>query len=433
MTPLQSVAVLLSFAALGGYINHRVLHLPSAIGTTVTSAGFAVLLLIGGSMGWLPLNHLSAVVRGFDLQGVFLHGILSLLLFAGALFVDASALRKWAGPVFSLVTLGVILATGVTAGVLWLFAQILHFDLPFIWCLAFGALIAPTDPIAACAIVRRLGAPKDMVVKLVGESLFNDGTGVMLFLLVLGVINTQASPHEGMWMHLMISAGWEPVGGILVGLVLGWVALQALVKVDHYPLEVLITLALATGSYGLAEAIHASAPIAAVVAGLMIGTHGRQQAMSAKTRAHLDTFWETLDELLNAALFALMGLEMLTMPMGVPQIALGVLAWVCVLLGRFTGVAVPLLPFRKRTARGTIPILTWGGLRGGISLALALSLPNSPYTQTLVALTFVVVMLSAIGQGLTLGPLVARLKMQPQVDPESEALVSEAPDTESKF
>jgi CPA1 family monovalent cation:H+ antiporter len=429
MTPLQSVAVLLSFAAVGGYINHRMLHLPSALGTTVTSVGFALVLLIGGHLGWFPLNHLSAVVRAIDLQGVFLHGILSLMLFAGALFVDGAAMRKWAPQILSLATFGLLLATAVTAGALWLFAHALHFQLPFLWCLAFGALIAPTDPIAACAIVRKMGAPKSMVTKLVGESLFNDGTGVMLFLLVMGFIATLGSNQKGVWMHLAISAGWEPVGGILVGLVLGAVALRALVKVDHYPLEVLITLALATGSYGLAEAVHASAPIATVIAGLMIGTHGRTHAMSDRTREHLDMFWETLDELLNAALFALMGLEMLTMPLGVREISLGVLAWACVLVGRWVGVALPLLPFGNRTARGTIPILTWGGLRGGISLALALGLPNSAFRETLVAITFVVVMLSSIGQGLTLAPLIERVRQSPK----RAANSADNPDSELTF
>lgn len=421
MTPLQSVAVLLSFAAIGGYINHRILHLPSAIGTTVTSAGFAVLLLIGGHMGWLPLDHLSAVVHNFDLQGVFLHGILSLMLFAGALFVDASALRKWAAPIASLATLGVVVSMTVTGGALWLFAHALSFPIPFIWCLAFGALIAPTDPIAALAIVRQLRAPKAMEVKLVGESLFNDGTGVLLFLVVLGIIAMPEAAPAGEWGTLLATAVWEPIGGLLVGVVLGSVVLRALSKVDHYPLEVLLTLALATGSYGLAEALHGSAPIAAVVAGLMIGTKGRNHVMSDRTREHLDTFWETLDELLNAALFALMGLELLTMPLGVREVALGVLAWACVMAGRLAGVVLPLLPFRRRSARGTIPVLTWGGLRGGISLALALSLPTSPYTQTLVAITFVVVMISAIGQGLTLGKVVNSVTRRPTPPEQAEA------------
>lgn len=409
MTPLQSVAVLLGFAACGGYLNHRYLHLPSAIGTTVTSAGFALLLLLAGHQGWLPLEHLSSVVRAFDLRGVFLHGILSLMLFAGALFVDAQALRRWAAPIASLAILGVLLSAVVTALALWGLSTALGATLPFLWCLVFGALIAPTDPIAALAIVRRLGAPKPMVAKLVGESLFNDGTGVMLFLFLLGVVSLPTGADHGVWLNLGMGVLWEPVGGVLVGAGLGALVLRALSKVDHYPLEVLLTLALATGSYGLAEGVHASAPIAAVVAGLMIGVRGRDHVMSERTREHLDTFWTTLDELLNASLFALMGLELLTMPLGVLETALGVLAWACVLLGRWVGVGVTLLPFRRRLAPGTVQVLTWGGLRGGISLALALSLPPSPYAQTLLAITFVVVMLSGIGQGLTLGAVVRQV------------------------
>lgn len=408
MTPLQSVAVLLTFAAAGGYINHRWLRLPGPIGTTLTSAGFALLLLLGSRMGWFSLDHAATLVKTFDLQGVFLHGVLALMLFAGALFVDAPRLKHWWAPIASLATVGVLISTLATAGVLYGVAHVLGFDLPAIWCLAFGALIAPTDPIGALAIVRKMKAPKDLEMKLVGESLFNDGTGVLFFLVVLGMLTSGA---DGDWkMDLARELLWAPAGGAAIGLVLGWIATRALSHVDDYPIEVLITLALATGSYGLSEALHASAPIAVVVAGLVIGTRGRSHAMSERTRTHLDTFWETLDELLNAALFALIGLEILTMPLGVRELALGVLAWGSVLAGRWLGVIVPLLPFRSRLRRGTVPILTWGGLRGGISLALALSLPASSYTATLVAATFVVVVLSSVVQGLSLGRLLGYYK-----------------------
>jgi len=406
MTPLQSVAMLLTFAALGGYINCRWMKLPGPIGTTVTSVGLAILLLIGGRWGWFPLSHLSSAVRAFDLQGVFLHGILSLMLFAGALFVDWGRLKRWAGPITSLATLGVLVSAIATAGALYGLAHLLGVPLPFVWCVLFGALIAPTDPIGALAIIQRLNAPKDMEIKLVGESLFNDGTGVMFFLILLGALSTASPSH--LLLDLARELLWAPAGGALLGFILGMVVIRALAKVDDYPVEILLTLALATGTYGLAEAIHASAPIAVVVAGLVVGTRGRAHVMSEQTRDHLDSFWKTLDELLNAALFALIGLELLTMDVGIKEALFGVLAWGCVVLGRGLGVALPLLPFRRRIARGTLPLLTWGGLRGGISLALALSLPASPYTQTLVAITFVVVVLSSVGQGLTLGPFVRR-------------------------
>jgi CPA1 family monovalent cation:H+ antiporter len=433
MTPLQSVAVLLTFAAAGGYINHRWMRLPGPIGTTITAIGFASVLLVGGRLGWLPLEHLSAVVRTFDLQGVFLHGVLALMLFAGALFVDAPRLRRWAGPIASLAIVGVLGSAAVTGALFWAVAQVLGFHLPLLWCMLFGALIAPTDPIGALAIVRRLKAPRDMEMKLVGESLFNDGTGVMLFVLLLGLLNP-LGPHDGALMHnLFQEIVWAPCVGVFIGFMLGWLVLRALARVDDYPIEVLLTLALATGSYGLAEAVHASAPFAVVVAGLVIGTKGRTHMMSVKTREHVDTFWGTLDELLNAALFALIGLEILTMDVGWREAVLGVLAWVCVGVGRGVGVVGSLLPFWHRIGRGTIPLLTWGGLRGGISLALALSLPASPYSQTLIAVTFVVVVLSGIGQGLSLGPLVRRVKALPKVPSVVPPLEAPEEGPDSKF
>lgn len=406
MTPLQSVAVLLGFAALGGYINYRWLRLPGPIGTTLTAAGFALCLILGNRWGWFSLEHVAGVVRTFDLQGVFLHGILALMLFAGALFVDAPRLRRWWGPIATLATLGVVLSALTTAGVFYGLAHALGLELPFLWCLVFGALIAPTDPIGALAIVRKMRAPKDLEMKLVGESLFNDGTGVLLFLMVLGLLTRSDLSWQTLGSDLLKELVWSPIAGVVIGGGLGWLTFQALRRVDDYPLEILLTLALATGSYGLAEAWHASAPIAVVVAGLVIGTRGRAHAMSVRTREHVDTFWEAIDELLNAALFALIGLEILTMPLGLREVALGVLAWACVLLGRWVGVVIPVLPFRQRLLRGTVPILTWGGLRGGISLALALSLPASPYTQALITATFVVVVVSSVAQGLSLGSLI---------------------------
>lgn len=393
MTLLQAIALLLTFAALGAYANHRWLRLPSAIGMTAASVGFSLVLIAMGRAGDLPLDLIRPMVSAFDFQGLVVHGMLAFLLFAGALFVDASALRTWAGPIFSLATVGVVLTALVTGAALWAVAGAMGMPLPLLWACVFGALIAPTDPIAALSIVRGINAPKHVEMKLVGESLFNDGTGVVLFITLLAVVGGHGQTVPGVAITLLR----ELLGGAALGLVLGWLTFRALETLDAYAVEILLTLALATGSYALAEAIHVSAPIATVVAGLVIGNHARHHAMSVKTREHLDTFWELVDELLNAALFALMVIDFAW-----THVALGLVAFVCTLLGRWVGVLLPLAPFGRRITPGTVPVLTWGGLRGGLSLALALSLPPSPYKNLLVTVTFVVVVTSALVQGLTL-------------------------------
>lgn len=404
MTPLESVALLLTFASAAGYLNQRWLRLPPAIGMMLMSVGCSLILVLLGRIGVLHLETAAAVVRTFDFQELFLHGLLSLLLFSGALFVDVSALKRWVGPVAALSTAGVVLSAAVTGTALWAIAGLLGSPIPWAWCALFGALIAPTDPLAALAIVKQAGAPPHLRMKLVGESLFNDGTGVVLFLALL------AFAQHGVAEPLVTAAwfAWSLLGGLCLGAGMGWLTLQALARVDHYAVEIMLTLALATGSYALAEAMHASAPIATVMAGLVIGHKARPALMSQRTQEHLDTFWETLDEILNAALFALMGLELLVIQTRPDHVVLGIIAWGCVLVGRWFGVVLSLVPYRRRTAPGTVAVLTWGGLRGGISLALALSLPESPHTVTLIVLTYVVVVLSALVQGTSLGVVVRR-------------------------
>lgn len=284
-----------------------------------------------------------------------------------------------------------------TGTILWFVSGFLGFELPFIWACLFGALISPTDPIAALGIVKSINAPKHLEKKLVGESLFNDGTGVVLFLTILAII--QGQDLSTVDVALMLTR--ELVGAVLLGLLLGYVVYLALKEVDHYPVVILLTFALATGSYALAEAVHVSAPVCTVVCGLFIG-HVIKENLSAMTHNHVDQFWEFLDETLNACLFALMGLELLVLEFSWMNVLLGGVAFLATILGRFVGVAVPLAPFGRRISKGTIPVLTWGGLRGGISLALALSLPPSELSGLLATLAFITVILSTLGQGLTL-------------------------------
>lgn len=399
MNLIQTAALVLGLCSLGGYINQKTVNWPPVLAMTLTS--IAVVLGLQGlaQIGLIPLDRVEAFVHRLNFADLVLHGLLALLLFAGALFVDVGALRRWAKPIGSLITLGVLLSTLTVGVLLWWVAP--HFGIPlgFWWCVLFGALIAPTDPIAALAIVRRAGAPKQLEIKLVGESLFNDGTGVMLFLVVLGILQTgDVSPRT--LIHEVFVA---PAGAVALGLIGGFMTTGALKRVDHHPTEILMTLTLACGVYGLAEAIHVSAPIAVVVAGLVIGHRARTHAMSASTREHLDSFWEGIDEMLNAILFALIGLELLVIDVPPETIGLGVVAWLLVLVGRWVGVAGALRPVRQGLGKGTTKVLVWGGLRGGISLALALSVPPGREASVLVAVTFIVVALSAVVQGLTLG------------------------------
>ena len=414
MTVLQSVAALLCLCAGAGYINQLTLRWPPVLAMTLFSILLALTLVALGEFGIIPLREVKAFIRAIDFADLVLHGLLGLLLFAGALFVDVEHLQCWGKPIAALVTVGVLVSTFVVGGLLWVTAPWLGFDLPFWWCVLFGALIAPTDPIAALAIVRKAGAPKQMEIKLVGESLFNDGTGVMLFLIVLGIVTTGEVALTTLVQEVVIA----PAGGALLGWAGGVATIRAIARVDHHPTEILMTLALATGVYGLAEALHLSAPIAVVAAGLVVGHRARSNAMSEETRGHLDAFWEGIDEILNALLFVLIGLELILIDVSPSVIALGFLAWLAVLAGRWAGVFGALLPLHRRgnLGRGTTRVMVWGGLRGGISLALALSLPQGAQANVLVAVTFVVVALSAVVQGLTLGRVLPGSAVQDALD-----------------
>lgn len=400
MSIFQSIGVLLAICAFCAYINQRFLRWPQVLAMNLMGVMLAATLIACGAIGWIDLGEVESFIHSFDFADLVLHSLLGLLLFAGAIFFDVKKMKLWAKPIAALATVGVLCSAFVVAVLLWGIAALFGLELPFLWCLLFGALISPTDPIAALAIVRTAGAPKQMEIKLVGESLFNDASGVMLFLVVLGIIATgELSP--GLLAHELFVA---PVGAAVLGLGLGLLATRAISHVNHHPTEILITLALAVGSYGLAEAIHVSAPIAVVAAGLVIGYRARQFAMSEETREHLDVFWEGIDEVLNAALFVLIGLELVVVNLDWRVVLLGIIAWTFVLAGRWVGVKASLYPMLRKggLGNGTTRVMVWGGLRGGISLALALSIPASPQASMLVTMTFVVVALSSAIQGMTL-------------------------------
>ena len=412
VTVFQSIAVILAFSGIASYLNHRFTKLPSTMGLMAAGISFSAILILLGKVGLIDTNHAAEFVTSIDFADMLLHGMLAFLLFAGALHVDLSDLKTQRMPVIVLSTVGVMTSTFITGSLFWLAAQGFGIELSFIYALVFGALIAPTDPIAVMGLLKKANAPKTLETKIVGESMFNDGVGVVVFMTILGVAIGGTQPTvTGVALFLLE----EVIGGALLGLALGYATFLLLRSINEYKVEVLLTLALTTGGYALAESIHVSAPIAIVVAGLIIGNHGRELAMSDMTRAHLDTFWELIDDVLNAVLFVLIGLEMIALSFHWSHMGLAVVAILITLLARLVSVWVPVNIMRKHRAfsPGAVPILTWGGLRGGISIALALSLPPSTERDIILFVTYVIVIWSILGQGLTLGSLVRKVSSNP--------------------
>jgi CPA1 family monovalent cation:H+ antiporter len=405
MSLFHILAILLTASAVFSYINHRFLKLPTTIGIMLVALAFSLLLNLLGPFGIDIENEVKAMLDSIDFDATLLHGMLSFLLFAGALHVDLSELSKQRGVIVTLATVGVVGATFIIGGLSWYAFGLAGLDIPFIYCLLFGALISPTDPIAVLGILKQSNVPKSLEAKIAGESLFNDGMAVVVFLVLARFAAGGIDVSAG---DILLLFAQEAIGGVLFGLTAGAITYWMLKSVDNYQVEVLLTLALVTSGYALAEYLHLSAPIAIVCAGLLIGNHGRTLAMSDKTREHLDTFWELVDEILNAVLFVLIGLEVLTLVYDQNYLLAGLFAIPIVLLARFITVGIPITVMRRfrNFSPRAIQILTWGGLRGGISVALALSLPASDIRDALVVVTYVVVIFSILVQGLTIGPLI---------------------------
>ena len=409
MTTLDLIAWLTFITAGFSYINHRFLKFPTSIGLMAIALVFSMILLALGELKWIPGLEDSAreLLQSIDFNQLVLHGILGALLFAGSLHINLEDLAKEKWTITLLASVGVVLSTIIVAGLMYFVLDWLGIGIPFIYCLLFGTLISPTDPIAVLAILKNVGAPKALETKIAGESLFNDGVAVVIFVVILGIANGSHEPTVGSIALLFLK---EAVGGALFGLAAGYGAYCLLRTVDNYQVEVLITLALVFASYAAAEALHVSAPIAAVAAGLLIGNHGRTLAMSDKTTEHVDMFWELIDEILNGILFVLLGFELLIVTFNLASFKAGLIAIPIVLLARFAGVSLPigLMKFKREFSPNAIKVLTWGGLRGGISVALALSLPASSERELILMMTYVVVIFSILVQGLTIGKLVQR-------------------------
>ena len=405
MTFGQAAGLLVVLTALFAFVNARVLRLPGPIGVMLIALAASLLLLIPAQLG-LPLaGTAQQMLHAVDFDRALMGGMLGFLLFAGALQVDLGQLARQKWPVAFLAIVGVVLSTFLVGGGLHLALAAIGHPVPLRWCLVFGALISPTDPIAVLALIRNAGAPKSLELKVAGESLFNDGVGVVVFLELVAFAVAPDSVDAGQVAAFFLR---QAVGGVAFGLAIGFIAFVMLRKIDKYTVEVLITVAVVAGGYPAAEAIGVSAPIAVVVAGLVIGNHGRAHAMSPDTRDQLDTFWDLIDAMLNGVLFVLVGLEVLVLPLDRWQLGAALVAIPVVLVARLASVAVPaLLPFIGRCFDWqAVKVLTWGGLRGGISIALALSLPATPWRNTLIMMTYGCALFAIAVQGLTLGRLV---------------------------
>lgn len=399
------LAILITLSAGFSYLNFRFIRLPNTIGLMLIALMLSLGLAVAGHLGFDLAADARRLLGAIDFNETLLHGMLSFLLFAGALHVNLGNLARQKWIISLLATFGVLGSTvimGVSSR--WLLG-ILGIDLPLIYGLLFGALISPTDPIAVLGILKKAGVPESLETKITGESLFNDGVAVVIFLLLLESATGTGNITATTVLALFIK---EVLGGVLFGLLIGAVAYWMLKSIDNYQVEVLITLALVIGGFALAEHLHISGPIAIVVAGLLIGNHGRLLAMSDETREHLDTFWELVDEVLNAVLFVLIGLEVLVLTFTRQHLLAGLLLIPILLLARFVSVGIPVGVMRlfRSFSPHVLKILTWGGLRGGISVAMALSLPPGPHRQVILAATYVIVVFSIIVQGLTIGRLV---------------------------
>ena len=419
LSPFDMAAMLVVASALLGWFNHHFLKLPHVIGLTVMGAVAAIMLLVADE--FIPAITLDDWVAGtleqMNFTETLLQGMLSFLLFAGALHVDLERLKADWLPVLLLSTLGVVISTVVIGLLCWGAGMLLNLGIAPIWYFVFGALISPTDPVSVLGVLKEEKVDESLQASVAGESLFNDGVGIVVFTILLGaaVTGSEFSLGEGAQLFL-IEAG----GGVIVGLIAGWMGFRAMRSMDEYALEVLISLAVVMGGYALCSALHVSGPLAMAVAGLLIGNHGVSFAMSDTTRDYVIKFWELVDELLNSVLFLLIGLEMIALVPGIPHAEFGLMAIPITLAARAVGVSlsIKVIPAAKPKAENAWGVLWWGGLRGGISIALALSLPPGVTRDLLLAATFAAVLFSVLVQRATLGRLIEKLRGPEQPDKE---------------
>ena len=412
MSTFALLSLLVTLGALFSFLSFRVLRLPTSIGTMILSLGTSAALVAGG--GYLPGLRAGAekIVAGIDFNAVVLHGMLALLLFAGALQLDLEQLGREKLSV-AVLSIGSTALSTILVAVLFGFAlRAVGIPLGFMGALLFGALISPTDPIAVLEMLQRVGASRSLSTQLAGESLFNDGVGAVIFLALLSASSGGAVPSvQGFLGMLLLKAG----GGILLGAGLGYLTYRVLRHVDQYRVELLLTLALAMGGYALADALQLSAPLEVITAGMLVSGRAKTLAMSAATRGHFERFWEVIDDMFNVVLFLLLGLQLLVLPVERRFLIAGLLAIPVVLAARWLSVGLPvsLLNLFQKRVPGTVTVLTWGGLRGGLAVALALSVPHAQGMERnlILVATYVVVVFSILVQGLTISPVLRRMRL----------------------
>jgi CPA1 family monovalent cation:H+ antiporter len=404
MTLFQLAALFLTLVAAVGWLNAKVLRLPQGVAMLAAGLIGAVCLLVLADLGVEGAAGVARVIGQVDFPQTVVGYMLAFLLFAGAMQVDLHELRRRRLAVWTLATLGVLASTFLVGGGVWLAARLLGVDLPMSWALVFGALISPTDPVAVLSTVKAEGLSGRLKAILQGEALFNDGVGIVVFLALAALASSGKADAGGAMLEVVVKSG----GGLVLGLVAGWLVVRAVRAVDNYAVEVALTLALATGVYAGADALGLSGPIAVVAAGLLMGGTGMRSAMSDETERYVRAFWTLVDETLNALLFLLLGLELLVLPLNARSAGLAALAIPLVLLVRLATVLPWGAYFHMRQAeRGPSAILTWGGLKGALSLALALDVGANPHRPLILTMTYAVVVFSVAVQGLTFGPLVA--------------------------
>ena len=409
MDILALITAVVTICALFSYLNVRFLKLPSAIGLMLISLLCSILIITEGKFSSTFHDYIGSMLKEINFSDTLLNIMLGFLLFSGSLHVNLTKLKEQRAAVISFSTLGVILSLFFFGTIMWFMFKVFGFPVDYIYCLWFGALVSPTDPIAVIGILKKSNMPKAIEATINGESLFNDGVGVVFFVTIGQII--QRGLENLSALDVMTLFLREVAGGIALGLMLGYLTFYFIRKIDHYQTEVLISLALVFLSGELAHVFHVSGPLAVIVIGLILGNKVKNNAMSETTRDYHHKFWELIDEFLNAILFVLIGLQMVLMPFITQYVVIGLLAIIILLLCRFMSIRIPIFFFKDKQLfnNRTALIMTWGGLRGGLSVALTLSLPESPYKEMMVSITYIIVIFSILVQGLTTGALVKKL------------------------
>ncbi|HYX09265.1 MAG TPA: sodium:proton antiporter [Bacteroidales bacterium] len=413
MSLYDTFSIFIVLAALFAYVNYRFVRLPSTIGLMIIAIITSLLMIATGKFFPVVMKDSISILHNFDFSELLLGSMLSFILFAGAIHVNAKELRHERFSILTYSSLGILLSTFIIGTVLYYLLPVFKLHVPWLQCLLFGILISPTDPIAVLAILKKAGIKKSTEIKITGESLFNDGVAVVIFMTILTLARHTEEVH---W----INVGWlfirEAGGGLLLGILIGYGSYLLMRSIDNYKVEVLLSVAVVMGGYTIADRLEVSGPLAMVAAGIMVGNKGRRQAMSDTTWNYISSFWELIDEIMNAILFVLIGLELLIIPFDINYLVIGSVTILIALSSRYISVWLPgqFIRLHEKFSHKTMVLLTWGGLRGGISIALALSLPENLHQNLWLSVTYVVVAFSIIVQGLTISKVAEKQRIPSQ-------------------